>query len=1494
MMEATISPTDLLSTTLDSRLRAVWRREQFLVLACGGLAVVRWGLPLFLAGVLIDWLFSLPAAGRVVILACVVGVTLFKAWTAGWGSLRRFEPVRTALQVERLHGGMESLLVSAVQLRETAPTDAQVRLVCGKAEQAAGAIRPRDAIGFGVLWRPAAMAFGAVLLLTVLALTNGGLLMAGLGRMVTPWAAIDYPTRTGLTLADGDLVVQEGSPVTIVAHVSKVVPREATLAIRTGTGKPLIHALPIAQGQCEYTLETAYRSFEYQMTAGDARTAWHRVRVIHAPKINHADITLEFPAYTQRPQETLDALTLTIPETTRIRWKLSLDRPVSGATMNLDGQESLPMEISEDGLTVSFERVASESRAYSFAWVDREHGFSFTSLNNYLQVAPDRPPRVELTSPTKNIYAMLGRKVELAFRGRDDHGIGEAVVAFRIDKTEESRVAFEPSAPIDGTEQVIDWDYRTALPDLAVGQTVSFAVELADRYPGADGPHRARSESRWVQFMSRENYLAHVEKQMLRQLLELKSLYREERNAHESVLRADPSDPVFVQTCQLEAVRQDLMRERVNELAGRMQELVDDLAANSITDHPISGTLSGLATEVVRIANENLATAGPALRAVAAEAGKDAPAVAASKAQAAAALDDSARELGLLVLQLGYDEAADVMAREFHAAAATQAALRLRTIVQQEDASELASAQKELATWLSRLFAATPRDRESTVEEALTAFTLSRVVKQMSHGGMESRLQQAATLTSEGRGGDASRVQAEIIQALLNAESRLRVGAERDALFTAKAIFESLVEEQAAMRIAMDAVDEPTYRERAAACVAEQNALQRKLQLLLMPQVPAGRVRLFEGRLPLPPPVADLLSTADDAMKRAAAAIGQGDREAARRAQEVVELSFRELARIAKARMAAVTQVVRIGRLGFAADELDARFGRYAEQLVALLEETEDAAAENGQAKSLAERQMSLADTVQQHMDELNGLIEDGVVPSEQPLALPACLGEIVQSLRQAAALLGSEKPGEAIPHQKDALATIAIARALLADHRERLGRYGGVVTSVQGVEAPSPFVAEIIEEQRDMLQQTRTAKEDSLPGFATAQKNLVHAVDATLAALASVSQTVESGTVMLFAKEDMQAAAEAMLVKDRAEAIDAQEYIIETLEELRGKIEAVVMQHRFILEITEAAYEASHEGVRLIEAQRRLRDKALAGSEAGSLAREQAALRSGTQVLGGLIHRITGLRTCEAAVAFMAEAETSLVQGNVVDAAKKMAEVEALLKVDAAALNKCLKQIGLALGASADAEKAPEAALLRQVLAVAAQHKAFFRESFEADEKALKGSESGLRQFELALDPLIAAAQEHNHRVVAKAAAAGEASQPANLHLNLVAAKQSLAEAAAGSGSGDRQRSFSSQEKAAESLRHFIVEYANKFLTEPGSGAPPPPPAESITFQEKQDEFELFMPGSVGGERPPGSKLEWEVLGKRQRAALNENFARELPLEHRDTLKNYFERLTQ
>lgn len=1495
---------------LFAQVRVVWRRQQLLRITEGAFAFLRWGLSMFVAGVFIDWLTKMPAGGRVVILLAIIGIALYKAWASGWKHIRPFDAARTALLIEKQNGGMESLLVSAVQLQGatsgTGTSSALCEVTCRKAEEAAGSLRAEKAVPFNPLRRPALMALAAILVLGVLSALRGPILLAGVGRIFAPWLAIEYPTRTGIELAQSDWVVQEGRPVVISARISKVVPRKAKIALRTGKGKPRLRTLPIRERRCEYRIETAFRGFEYRISAGDARTPWHTVEVIGAPNIERAEVKLEYPGYTGRAPENVEALTLTVPETTRIYWTLSLDRAVREAELNLAGQDPVPVDISPDGRTVQFEQVASESRAYGFSWVERDHGFSFTSPSYYLQVAPDRPPRVELTAPRRNLYATLGRKLDLAFRGRDDHGVAESFVLYRVDKIEQERVAFTPQAPVDGSEQVVDWDYRSALPDLTVGQTVSFAIELSDRYPGANGPHRVRSEFRRMQFMSREDYLAQVEKQKKRLLSQLRAVYREQREVHEVVMRLEPTDPVFVQSCQLEAVRQDLMSERLKKLAGRMLELTEDLAANSITDEPVIAALAELRTDLLDISESHVAKAADALRALAGGAGTENRGDLPGKDHAVYMVDSSARELGLLVLQLGYTDAAEVMAREMHAAAQTQAALRLRTIMPEgRDPEHTAKAQARLGKWLTRLFEASPKEKESTIEDALIEFTLTRIVKRMLNDGVDRRLSEAAALVADGKSADAAKLQAEVIAALLKGEFRLRVGAERESLAEAMSLFESQRDGQQELRLEIEALDERAFGNRRTELAEDQETLHKDLQLLLMPAIPARRVKLFDDAFPTAPPVNDLLAAADAAMTQAAAHIRKGEHDDAVKAQAGAESAFAKLADITAKRIAAMTQAIRIERLTYASQDIDETLSRFGERQLSLLEKTEDAAADGTESDYLAGQEEVLAKALDELRMELRDRIQASVVPSEHSLSLPARMANALQSMRRSVPLLEANKAAEAAKYQVAAVSAVDGAREILAEHLANIGPYAGMLAMTRAAVRPSPFVREIEEEQRDMLELTRKSKPDDMPKLALPQKNLIHAVDAVLVALDPIAHLVESGTVMLFAKDDMDSAGEALEIKDDVEALDAQDYIVETLSELRAKIEAVVPQYQYLLEVAEAIHENVQEGILIREAQRALREELSAGAKgAVTVSEAQRTLKARAETYGRLMNEITGLNLVADAAAHMLEIEKLLMGNDIPAAVEKMVEAENNLKSDTAALLLLMKHLSLVLAAPPPGSEIPgEIVLLRDVLATAARQKALYRESYPADETFLRSLDPELRELEEACARFVDRAKQHRRPLVEETGSARMGDQvddgevttatPATLHSDLSAAKNYLAQAATDAWAADRKGALANQKRAAENLRHFIIEYTLIFVEPP---APPPPadPAPTDDFSESEDMMSLFMPGAVSGKRPPDGRLEWEVLGKRDRAALNENFARELPLEYRAILKDYYERLAR
>ena len=100
---------------LHSRVKAVWQRDQVSRLGEGALVFLRWGIVLFLVAALVDWMLSkyvadLTAPVRAAMLLAVLGVSLRKAWLAGWRHIRPFNATYTALQIEERKGGMASLL----------------------------------------------------------------------------------------------------------------------------------------------------------------------------------------------------------------------------------------------------------------------------------------------------------------------------------------------------------------------------------------------------------------------------------------------------------------------------------------------------------------------------------------------------------------------------------------------------------------------------------------------------------------------------------------------------------------------------------------------------------------------------------------------------------------------------------------------------------------------------------------------------------------------------------------------------------------------------------------------------------------------------------------------------------------------------------------------------------------------------------------------------------------------------------------------------------------------------------------------------------------------------------------------------------------------------------------------------------------------------------------------------------------------------------------
>jgi len=1465
---------------LDSRIRAVWRREQTLHLAAGILAFCRWAVLLFFAGVAVDWMMDIPAAGRVAFLITLLAVSFYKAWQCGWRNLRAFNATHTALQLETQHGGLESLLVSAVQLRDPAAvagaSESLRDRTCRLAEEAASILRPENAVPFHTLRRPATVVLLLAGLIGVFALVNGPFLVAGLSRIFAPWLAAEYPTYTRLDLSDGDLVVKQGASARIEARVFGVVPDKAKLMLRTGEGRPREMVLDITDGTCEYTIASASRDFTYQIKAGDARSAWRRVRVIRAPRIERVKVNLEFPAYLERASETVEALTLTAPEGTGVNWQLTLDRPVREAVFLRDGEEPVELQVSEDGRRVKFSAMASDSRGYSFSWVEKEHGFDFTSSRYYLQVASDQPPRVELTSPATNLIAMLGRPLDLVVRARDDHNIAAAKVDYSVNRRPEESVAL-PS-PIRGGEgdQPIDWDYRTALPDLKVGDTVSFVVEVSDRYPGPQGPHRARSETRRIKFLSREEYLEQIGRRRDRLLSRVRTIYRQERAAHELVRNLDPDDGSIMQTCQLEAIRQEMVRNQLNETATEAQALLDDLAANNVFDAPQGEFLVQVRSALQTIAEKHIAHAASLLRTQAGISANDTSKTR-DPAPAARVVNTAARELGSLVLLRGIDSAQEVFARETHMFAQIQASLRLHTIETEagNQSEALSRQQEDLAQWTDRLLTDLQSGMRYT-KRPLAVLRLTRSVKELRNARVEATMREAAAMIRQGRTDQAASLQAGLVRTVLEAEFSVRSSGEYATLMQARNLLVSLVNAQKDLRVECAAMTAEQFRKRRSTIADTQTTLRRKLLLMLLPSIPAPRASLFDDAPPQSPPTAVLLADADRAMADALTQIAAGQREATADQQREAEKAMAALAETVdrwSVELGLKTQG--LSTLVAAVNERLSLIEQYETRQIGLLEKSDIAAAEGKKVESLAESQLFLAEEVVEFGKEL--VEQNKSVPEKDVLPLLSRLNRVERAMSDAVDSLKNNLPGEAIEHQERAADALAEARSLVAAQSERLSLLQDLYMFQRAVGYAKGYMADIVAEQRDLIAATEEAKPDALtdllPMFGNLRKCLVDVAPL----LDLVAGRLDAGTPLIFAGTDLDDAMSSLESGDKADAIDAQDVATDSLAEVQTLVQAVQTQTGYVAEIVEFLHITLADAAIMEYQQEELKQKAESAraDQQQALAAEQRALLAKAESYGRQLEKATGMADYAAAAKLMGEALHRMEAGDASAAAEQMELARLTLTENAEALFAVISMLHGLPSIDVTPQSPEELVRLIDVLALASNHKELFRHTQVAEPQAMTTLAEKQRELETRCKQFV------------------QAEQP---HPKLAAAHQHLSAAVSALQSSDRDEIKRSQKAADEQLRHFIVEQALLLETaaSSGPGVEGDPMSDGSGSDSEHAVTAGFISDFVSGEAPKDKRTEWKVLADRNRAALNQNFARELPLEYRGVLKNYYERVAQ
>ena len=952
------------------------------------------------------------------------------------------------------------------------------------------------------------------------------------------------------------------------------------------------------------------------------------------------------------------------------------------------------------------------------------------------------------------------------------------------------------------------------------------------------------------------------------------------------------ADPPSTQEAVLEAVGQDMVRQRLNELTLSITGLLRDLESNGLLDEGDQTQLEMVIADIREIREVHVNRAAQALRQAAT--GRDEQK---HLALAEAHIDMAARKIGrIIMLRLGVKYATEVFGIELREVARRQEEVYLGTMDADEgmagaDARELAEAQTAVADRLNELIARLAREsdyKESDYkEDALLAVRLARVVSQLREATVEASLHSAASDLDKGAWERALPKQHSALMSIMKAEFRLRPGAELHALVRSRDALQVLRGDQRALREQVSRWDVSALRERRADARGRQVRLRRRLERVIIPPILEEQLELaadvfaatgLQTAMSDPVPVEDLVAEAVGQMDVASDALDAASPAAAGKAQVAAEDALHEAIVGLQKRIEAAMHLDLVFRRLQEARRRLKYISSLEDRQKALREETEQAKVDQGESRHLAMPQDHLAveaDAFSTRTARDNDELDE---PSEFVPTICRQIDLASGFMRKAQGPLTEDTPAAAIPQQDQSLHWLGKARETAEQEVATLERLYQLLQAVKDLERFAGYLADLEAQQRELRGRTKDAGPESaaVKVLASPQGTLALAVGEVGDILAD-PRLGRLGQLLESAQASMSAAKEQLASGAGGAAMPHQERAEKTLQDAQAEVKRLAEEFDFLAAWIEFLKQLNADALDLLQRQIELRIETQDADIAafGELSGEQDILRAEAVTFSELFP--IGQKDYATAAEEMLLAMQGLDAKDRVEALRHMALAEE-------ALTRALEQLLAAMEAldrvpmlMLMSEPSEELLLITRILVLSAQQRSLRRKTRAVE------TDEGVQRF---ADPQGLLRQEARD-----IAALAEEEWPL-----LSRAESEMSSAIESLHGRERSPAIRHQQLAEKHLRQLLLELAlaefevPEELIETMSMAVPQIMPSLIIMESEH----AFAREAVEGEFSSGSRTEWRVLGRRDRAALNQNFARELPLEYRDMLRAYFERLSE
>ncbi|MBI5388371.1 MAG: hypothetical protein HZA90_27210 [Verrucomicrobia bacterium] len=488
--------TDL-SRSKDTSRRTAW------LLTIGGLALL-----ILLAVALVDYWLVLPVLARAAASTVLAAFGLV-------GLVRLVRLVRHATPLKEAALDVEARVPAAGCTISTAAEyltgerkitqEYEPELVNALQARAAQKLTTADVPYWAKILRPAALLAGVLLgLLLFTALASGG--FTALKRAAVPWTKATY---TSVEVKPGTVEIPVGRDLDITSTFSGRAPKEVKLHWKSPAEtkwKDLVltasAAGPSAGSTYQHQAKAVRDPFEYFVTGGDAASEHFQVNTYVPPEVTAWQIEVAYPNYTRRAPATQ-----TSPEVTALRasvasFQITPSTKLAKARLRFEKLPPVELSVGPNGLWTGQVTISTNTDY----WVELADSQGHRGGNEqpfHIKALPDKPPKVELLEPAKDLRADPTNTIALKMSAADDFGVEQMRIVYRKLGGPEQSLEVKREAETNG---VVTGTASLNLADLQLKdyELVAYYAEAKDNNT-LDGPGVGKSPVYFIEITDLES-----------------------------------------------------------------------------------------------------------------------------------------------------------------------------------------------------------------------------------------------------------------------------------------------------------------------------------------------------------------------------------------------------------------------------------------------------------------------------------------------------------------------------------------------------------------------------------------------------------------------------------------------------------------------------------------------------------------------------------------------------------------------------------------------------------------------------------------------------------------------------------------------------------------------------------------------------------------------------------------------------------------------------